>query len=387
MLHCDKLKYMLKNKKALSLALVGVIGAMSLEYSVNPTWLEKSDASLANNQHKVSSAQDFLSAPSLITTALNDAASATFNTIFGVAHADVVAPQAPPELSDTLTDYRTKEQLNEQVYIEGKADPQNSISVPTVPGDLEAKVMRLSATYQSQYEIAVPRHGISILRFYDLNGYPMEVVSTKLENQGFLAEVTASPSELMIRQFQGASTTLLRVRLKGINKNFIFTLKPLVLVNQQSTVRTLITSMTVNYYVEGTGYHDPIPYKFGKPNPDAKALNFSNVDGHQLEGELLAAAALAVPLNKHEEEQAKALRDTYEKELRENAKPHAKAAKAKAESEAQAATDAAAKTDAAASDSQNADAAKADGNADNKSAAPDAKATDAAKAPDAKASK
>lgn len=221
------------------------------------------------------------------------------------AYADVIAPQAPPELSDTLIDFRTKEQLSEKVYIEGKVDPQNSLNIPTVPGDLEAKVMRMSATYQAQYEIAVPRHGISIIRFYDLNGYPMDIVSTKLENQGFLAETTASPSELAVRQFQGASTTLMQVRLKGINNNFIFTLKPLTLVNQQSSVRTLITSMTVNYYVEGTNFIQPVPYKFGQPNPEAKTINYDSVNQDKLEQSLLKAAAIAMPLSKAEQEQSK----------------------------------------------------------------------------------
>ena len=78
-------------------------------------------------------------------------ASLLYAMLSTVALADVTAPQAPPELSDTLTDFRTKEQLSEQVYIEGRSDPQNSLNVPTIPGDLEAKVMRLSATYLPQY--------------------------------------------------------------------------------------------------------------------------------------------------------------------------------------------------------------------------------------------
>lgn len=220
---------------------------------------------------------------------------------------DVIAPAAPPELSDTLTDFRTKEQLLEHTYIEGKAAPQYSMEVPTVPGDLEARVMRLSATYQAEYEIAVPRHGLSVLRFYDLNGLPMEIVSTRLENQGFSAQVSAAPSELLIRQFQGASATGLQVRLKGINKNFIFMLKPLVLVNQQSSVRTLITAMTVNYYVEGSNYIEPVPYKFGQPNPQAQALNFDGVDQNKLEADLVKAAAIVLPMTQAEQEQAKAV--------------------------------------------------------------------------------
>ena len=218
-------------------------------------------------------------------------------SLMGVAHADVVAPQAPPELSDTLTDFRTKEQLTQQTYIAGRMELQNSLEVPTVPGDFEAKVMRMSASYLPHYEIAVPRNGVSIIRFYDLNGYPMEIVSTKLENQGFIAEVTAAPSELLIRQFQGAATSLLQVRLKGVRNSFVFALKPLYLVNQQNSVRTLLTSMTVNYYVEGTNYLAPTPYQFDQPNPQAKVMNFEGVEPERLLQDLLQATAVVLPLN------------------------------------------------------------------------------------------
>lgn len=226
-----------------------------------------------------------------------------------VVVADVTAPQAPPELSDTLTDFRTKAQLNEKLYIEGKSDPKNSLDVPTVPGDLEARVMRLSAKYLPQYEIAVPRNGVSILRFYDLNSVPLEIVSTRVENQGFLAEVTAAPSELMIRQFQGAASTSLLVRLKGINQDFLFTLKPLILVNQQSSVRTLLTAMTVNYYIEGTSYIAPEPYKFEQPNPHAQSINYEGVQQGKLEHDLVAAAAIVMPLRKEEQKHAQQVRN------------------------------------------------------------------------------
>lgn len=224
----------------------------------------------------------------------------------GSAHADVIAPQAPPELADTLTDFRTKEQLSEKVYIEGKVDPHNSLNVPAVPGDIEARVMRMSANYQAQYEVAVPRNGSSIIRFYDLNGYPMQISSTRVENQGFLAETTAAPSELLVRQLQGAATSLMMVRLKGIDQNFIFTLKPLIMVNQKSPVRTMITTMTVNYYVEGVGFIKPEPYKFSKPNQAASTINFDSVNQRLLEEDMIGAAAMALPLNKTEQEQAKA---------------------------------------------------------------------------------
>lgn len=231
---------------------------------------------------------------------------------FAVALADVTAPQAPPELSDTLTDYRTKEQLNEKLYIEGKSDSKNSIEIPTVPGDLEARVMRMSAKYIPQYEIAVPRNGISILRFYDLNSVPLEVVSTRVENQGFLAEVTAAPSELMIRRLQGAASTSLLVRLKGIEQNFLFTLKPLILVNQQSSVHTLLTAMTVNYYIEGTSYIAPAPYKFEQPNPQAQSINFEEVQQSKLEQDLVSAAAIVMPLRKKEQEHSRQMQNSLQ---------------------------------------------------------------------------
>lgn len=256
------------------------------------------------------------------TTSLTELQSVTTSTsahgglLMSAAHADVVAPMAPPELSDTLTDFRTKEQINEQLYIEGKADPENTMHIPTVPGDLESRVMRMSANYQAQYEIAVPRNGTSIIRFYDLNGYPMEVTSTRLENQGFTAETTASPSELLIRQFQGASTTILQARLKGINRNFLFTLRPLTLVNQTQSVRTLITSMTVPFYVEGNVYIQPEPVKFDQPNPNAKAMNFDKVNQEQLTLDMTEAAAVVMPLTKAEEAKAQKILGEISRETR-----------------------------------------------------------------------
>lgn len=182
--------------------------------------------------------------------------------------ADVTAPQAPPELSDTLIDFRTKEQLTEQIYIEGKVDEQNSLQVPTVTSDLKAKVMRLSNMYQSQYEVAVPRYGMSVVRFYDLEGLPVEISSLSLDTSGYIAEKTAAPYELILRQFQGAETTLLRVSFKKYRTPALLTLKPMILVNQHQPVRTLITSLTLNYNNE----HERervLPYRFKAALPMA----------------------------------------------------------------------------------------------------------------------
>ncbi len=284
-----------------------VCGAIALSYVNTPQSVTENNSSATNSAK---------SAAFIALEKANTQSGATSFSLISTAHADVIAPMAPPELSDTLTDFRTKEQINEQIYIEGKADPENSLNIPTVPGDLESKVMRMSANYQAQYEIAVPRNGTSIIRFYDLNGYPMEVVSTRLENQGFTAETTASPSELMIRQFQGASTTILQAKLKGINRNFIFTLKPLTLVNQTQSVRTLITSMTVPFYVEGNVYIQPEPVKFDQPNPNAKAINFDKVNQEHLTMDMIEAAAVVMPLSKGEEEKARKVLNEIVKEQR-----------------------------------------------------------------------
>lgn len=188
--------------------------------------------------------------------------------------ADVTAPQAPPELSDTLIDFRTKEQLTEQIYIEGKVDEQNSLQVPTVTSDLKAKVMRLSNMYQSHYEVSVPRYGMSVVRFYDLEGRPVEIAALSLDTSGYIAEKTAAPYELILRQFQGAETTLLRVRFKKYRTPALLTLKPMILVNQHQPVRTLITSLTLNYNTEQAPER-VLPYRFKAVLPASQVADNS----------------------------------------------------------------------------------------------------------------
>lgn len=225
------------------------------------------------------------------------------------AFADVTAPQAPPELSDTLTDFRTKEQLTEQIYIEGKVDAQNSLQVPTAASDLNAKVMRLSALYQAQYEIAVPRYGASVVRFYDLEGTPVEILDITLDKSGYIAERTAATYELLLRQFQGAEETLLRVRFKRHRTPAILKLRPMVLVNQQQPVRTLITCLTLNFNAEQR--RDKFEaYKFQQdvvmtnaqiPSMPSTTPDFSKVDQHKLEQALVQGSMVILPLTVSEQ--------------------------------------------------------------------------------------
>lgn len=188
-----------------------------------------------------------------------------------VAFAEVVAPQAPPELSDTLIDFRTKEQLTEKLYIEGKVDEQNSLHVPTVASDLKARVMRMSGMYQAHYEIAVPRYGVSVVRFYDLDGKPVDIRSVQLDRKGYIAEKTAAPYELTLRQLQGANTSLLQVKFKKYQALVVLKLRPMVLVNQQQPVRTLITSLTLNFKADNS-HNVFAPYKLNNTQTTKDAL-------------------------------------------------------------------------------------------------------------------
>lgn len=226
------------------------------------------------------------------------------------AIADVIAPQAPPELSDTLTDFRTKEQLTEQLYIEGKVDEQNSLQVPTVSSDLKSLVMRLSGMYQAHYEIVVPRYGVSVVRFYDLEGSPVEIASLKLDQGGYIAEKTAVPYELILRQFQGAEDTLLKVNFKKYRVPAILKLRPVVLVNQQQPVRTLINVLTLNYNAESSR-QKVYPYKFqaSRVLPSQNASNapiitkvdMSEQELNALEQNLLQSALVVMPLTVSEQ--------------------------------------------------------------------------------------
>lgn len=190
----------------------------------------------------------------------------------------IEAPKAPPELGEYLLDYRTKEQLKENVLKnDTKSDLDLTTDIPSpvvVPGDEESGILRLSYSYIPNEQIAIPQYGTTILRFYDSDSYPWDIKNIKLENQGFMATTTANTSELIIKQLQGASNTTLVVNLQDYQEPLIFMLRPLSLINKDKRVKTIIESIKVNDIREGSNLVKAPLIKFAKPNPNAQKFTF-----------------------------------------------------------------------------------------------------------------
>ena len=83
-----------------------VCGAIALSYVHIPQSVTENNSSVTNSAK---------SAAFIELEKANNKSGATSFSLISSAHADVIAPMAPPELSDTLTDFRTKEQINEQI--------------------------------------------------------------------------------------------------------------------------------------------------------------------------------------------------------------------------------------------------------------------------------
>ena len=120
----------------------------------------------------------------------------------------ITLPAPPPELPETLTDFRTKEQVEEDSVVEGKLrndnfDDINAVAAPFVSGDEQLGILRFTMNYQADTKIGVPAYGLTVLRFYSSEGIPLEITDVKLESPGFVADVTASASELVIKQKAG----------------------------------------------------------------------------------------------------------------------------------------------------------------------------------------
>ena len=191
----------------------------------------------------------------------------------------ITMPAPPPELSDTLTRFKTQVQLNEDKSTSNDAiapflENVEIESAPFVPGDDSAGVLRLALIYQTKATIGVPSFGASILRFYDLEGIPFEIASFKCENQGFVAENTASPSELLVKQNYGATTTTLVVNLVNYDSPLIFTLTPVKLNRQEVAINTILNSIKVPSVTNAQGYIYPKLQKVPKSNPNAQVVKF-----------------------------------------------------------------------------------------------------------------
>ena len=205
----------------------------------------------------------------------------------------IVMPAPPPELSETLTDYRTKEQLNVTSRLDNdKIQEIEEISapkIPFVPGDAQAGILRNSFEYRPALNIGVPYYGITVLRFYDLQGVPYAVENLDCEKQGFLVENTASPSELVIKQNGGASSTKMKVTLENLNKVLIFNLSPIRLKSDGVEVTTLIDTINIQNYANAEGYVYPHHVEFPQPNPKASPIKFDRTDFKNVEETMLEA--------------------------------------------------------------------------------------------------
>lgn len=205
----------------------------------------------------------------------------------------ITMPAPPPELSDTLTKFRTQEQINESVNLDNS--PSSAVeeieieSAPFVPGDINAGIMRLSETYSPLMTVGVPAYGSSIIRFYDLNGIPWDISSVECENQGYLSEVTASPSELLIKQNVGATTTKLKVSLSRYDTPLVFNLSPVRLERDGVAVSTIVNTVRIKSATNSYGYVYPSVRQVPQPNPDAKSVKFDSTDLQKIEVTLLDA--------------------------------------------------------------------------------------------------
>lgn len=207
----------------------------------------------------------------------------------------ITMPAPPPELSDTLTKFRTQEQLNEDKVTDNKAlnslfEEVNVESAPFMPGDDVSGILRIAFTYSNKATIGVPAFGSSILRFYDLQGIPYEIASIKCENQGFEAQITASPFELLVKPRFGASTTHMVVTLTNYDRPLIFTLTKVKLTRAEVLVNTIISTIKVHSFTSATGYIYPKLKEFAKPNPKAEPIEFSKDSLIGIENALIDAA-------------------------------------------------------------------------------------------------
>ncbi|WP_031492811.1 DotH/IcmK family type IV secretion protein [Succinivibrio dextrinosolvens] len=205
----------------------------------------------------------------------------------------ITMPAPPPELSDTLTKFRTKEQINESVSLgNGSSAAVEEVeieSAPFVPGDIDAGIMRIAENYSPLMTIGVPGYGSSIIRFYDLNGIPWDIASVECENQGYLTEITASPSELLIKQNVGATTTKLKVTLSRYSSPLIFNLSPVRLERDGVAVSTVVNTVKIKSATNSYGYVYPSVRPVPQPNPAAGSVKFDSTDLQKIEVTLLDA--------------------------------------------------------------------------------------------------
>lgn len=209
--------------------------------------------------------------------------------------AAMTMPAPPPELPDTLLSFRTREQQQELEIIEAEQQAVDQVEevedeLPlSVPGDEATGVLRSSLLYVPGQAVGVPDYGSAIMRFYDLQGVPWDIDTVKVEHQGFMAEITASPSELLIRQQPGAATGTLAVNLAGYASPLVFTLRPVAMENRGRRITTSLNFVKVQSYLNAEGYVFPTILKVPEPMPGASPMIFDDLDHEELASILIEA--------------------------------------------------------------------------------------------------
>lgn len=203
-------------------------------------------------------------------------------------------PAPPPELPETLTDFRTKEQVEEDSIVEARLrndnfDDINTVASPFVSGDEQLGIVRLTMNYQADTKIGVPAYGQTVLRFYSSDGVPLEITDIKLESPGFVADVTASASEIIIKQKAGCSNTSMIVSIAQSSSPLVFQLSSVYIKNKSTPVNTILTALKVKTYVQDNEYVVPKTVEIPKANPLASDVSANTQSFVELEEQMLKA--------------------------------------------------------------------------------------------------
>lgn len=216
-------------------------------------------------------------------------------SIVSSAYAAITMPEPPPELSDSLKDFRTKEQINLQRAQDSTGllySVQNQ-ELKVVSGDIESGVQRYDLRYRPLSIVIVPQFGQAIMRFYDVNGKPWDIRDFEFQNQGFEAQKSAIASELMIKQTLGASSSKLVVRLAQLQMPLVFNIRASKVVNEANKlVLTTISAVNLDVYKDLGEYVMPDIYQFAKVNPLASKIDYSHVNQDELVKNLIDAVIL-----------------------------------------------------------------------------------------------
>ena len=211
------------------------------------------------------------------------------------SQAAIYAPEAPPELPESLKNFRTEAQLHELDEIKNQNSDDGDLeeleiqSSPFIPGDDSSGVVRFSNVYVPKLVMGVPDRGMLIVRFFDADGNPWEIDKTELEQPGFSCEITASPSELMVKQQHGAAVTSMTVSMRNSNDLLVFTLRPARLVRGGVRINTLIENVKLKQSLEQVKYKRPESIDFAVPNPKASTVSFKDTTTKTVEQRLLQA--------------------------------------------------------------------------------------------------